>query len=52
MQDKDMRVRIPINIYNKYKILCIEKGLSLPKQTAQIIKSFVEMQTNSEKTNG
>ncbi len=48
MKDKDMRVRIPLELYNNYKKLCIDRGLSLPRQTAQLIKAFMQMQTQEK----
>lgn len=53
MRMKVLRVRIPDELYKQYKILCVNLELSLPKQTTQIIESFVLMQQeNYEKLKG
>lgn len=44
MEMKDMRIRIPMNLYKKYKLICVEKDLSLAKQASALIKQFVEIQ--------
>jgi len=45
-----LRVRIPKDLYKRYKLLCVEGDLSVPKQTAEIIRHFVEIQeSNIEK---
>jgi hypothetical protein len=44
MKQKEMRFLIPDNLYKRYKILCVEMDLSIPKQTAQLIENFVEVQ--------
>jgi hypothetical protein len=43
MRDKILRLRIPYELFTRYKILCIQKELSLPKQTAELIRKFVEI---------
>jgi len=40
MKDKMLHLRVPEDLLKKYKILCIQKNLSLPKQTTQLIESF------------
>jgi len=49
MADKFLRVRIPDTLYLDFKLICVEKDLSLPKQTAALIKSFVEVQKENKK---
>jgi hypothetical protein len=44
MKEKEMRFRVSENLYKRYKLLCTEKDLSIPKQTAALIKNFVEIQ--------
>lgn len=39
-----VRIRVNEELYKRYKIVCIEKDLSVPKQTAALIKNFVEIQ--------
>ncbi len=49
VKDPMLHLRIPKEILKKYKILCIEKNLSLPKQTAALIKGFCEnLERNKE----
>jgi hypothetical protein len=36
--------RIENSIYKRYKMICIEMELSITKQTADIIRQFVEIQ--------
>jgi hypothetical protein len=49
MTEKMVRMRIPELLYKKYRILCIDKGLSMPKQTAQLIRKFVEVNEENDK---
>jgi len=42
-KERIVRMRIPEFIYKKYKIICAEKDLSLPKQTAELIRKFIEI---------
>lgn len=42
-----MRVH-PI-LYKKYKAICVEKDLSMPKQTAELIRKFVEIDEMNKK---
>jgi len=48
MADREVRMRIPESLYKRFKIVCIDKGLSLPKQTAELIRGFVQIR-ESEK---
>jgi hypothetical protein len=50
MNDHEMRFRIPSSIYKRYKLICVQMDLSIPKQTSELIKKFVEIQEeNCEK---
>jgi hypothetical protein len=31
-------------LFKRYKLVCVHNDLSLPKQTAQLIRTFVEVQ--------
>lgn len=42
MKDKMIHIRLPEEILKRFKILCIEKDLSIPKMTTQIIESFCD----------
>jgi len=37
-----MRARIPIGLFKRFKVICAELDLSIPKQIAAVIQSFVE----------
>jgi len=52
MVDKYLTVRIPNTLLMQYKILCVEKDLSVPKQTAALIKNFVDIQEENKKRTG
>lgn len=43
MKERMVRMRVPEILYKKYKIICVEKDLSMPKQTTQLIRKFVEI---------
>lgn len=42
MIEKFVRFRIPEHLYKRYRVICIKKDLSMPKQTAELIRQFVE----------
>lgn len=39
-----LRFRITDDLYKKYKVVCAELELSIPKQGAQLIENFVQVQ--------
>lgn len=43
VKEKIIRIRIPPHLYKRYKIICAQKELSIPKQTAELIRKFVEI---------
>lgn len=43
MKEQVVRIRIDPEMFKQYKIICVEKGLSVPKQTHELIRHFVEM---------
>lgn len=49
MKQKEMRFLVPAELYKKYKMLCLEMDLSVPKQSAQLIEQFVKMQNDNLK---
>lgn len=49
MKYHDMRFQIPEELYKRYKILCVQKDLSIPKQTRELIRKFVEIHEENEK---
>jgi len=44
MKEMVVRIRIPEMLIKKYRILCLQKDLSVPKQTAALIRKFIEVQ--------
>lgn len=43
MKECVVRIRIPPHIYKKYRLICLKNDLSVPKQTAELIRKFVEI---------
>jgi len=52
MSDKFLKVRIPATLWLDFKLFCVENNLSLPKQTAALIKSFMEIQKENKERMG
>jgi len=46
---KEMRFDIDFDIFKKYKLICVEMEISIPKQTAALISQFVEVQKENLK---
>jgi len=42
MKQKEYRFRLPEKLHKQYKLVCIENDLSMPAQTIDLIKRFVE----------
>lgn len=49
MKEKELRFRIPAVLFKRYKLICTEMDLSIPKQSKEIIKNFVEVHENNLK---
>lgn len=49
MEEKSVRIRIHPHLYKRFKVICIKNDLSLPKQTSELIRKFVEIQEENEK---
>jgi hypothetical protein len=49
MQEKSVRIRIHPHLYKRFKLVCVKYELSIPKQTGELIRKFVEMQEENEK---
>jgi hypothetical protein len=49
MSHVSIRIRIPLSVYKKYKHICVENELSLPKQTTSLIKCFIEIDETNKK---
>lgn len=48
MPPKVVRIIIPTELYKRYKLQCVRLDLSIPKQTAELIKNFVEIQERNQ----
>ncbi len=44
MKEKMMRLRIPEDVWKRFKTLCIQLDLSMPKQTTHLMRSFCDIQ--------
>lgn len=49
MKEKVIRMRVHEHLYKRFQILCIQNDLSMTKQTAELIRKFVEMQEENFK---
>lgn len=49
MREKVIRLRLPYDMYIKFKIFCTEKDLSMPKQNIQLIENFIKMRESEKK---
>lgn len=52
MEERMVRMRIHPLLYKRYKLICVKNGLSMPKQTAELIRKFVEVQEQNDKILG
>lgn len=46
---REIRFKINEDLFKKYKIFCVENDLSIPKQTSEMIRKFVELQEENKK---
>jgi hypothetical protein len=49
MKETELRLRLPDNLHRRFKIVCIQRQLSVPKQVAELIRKFVEVRENDQK---
>jgi hypothetical protein len=49
MKQHALRALIPESLYKSFKLICVKMDLSLPKQTAELIRNFVAVQEENEK---
>lgn len=49
MKEKVIRMRVHEHLYKRFKVICAEKDLSMPKQTAELVRKFVEIQEENSK---
>lgn len=52
MDERMVRMRIHPILYKRYKLICVKNNLSMPKQTAELIRKFVEIQESNDKLVG
>lgn len=48
MKEFVVRVRIPEDVYKRFKIICVKRDLSIPKQVAELMRKFVEIREKDE----
>ena len=49
MIERELRVRMPEELVRKYKAACLDKNLSLAKQTMQLVKTFLQTYEHNRK---
>jgi len=49
MDYKELRFKISAELFKKFKLICVEKDLSLPKQTSELLRKFVEIDEQNKK---
>lgn len=49
MKERLLRIRIDNELYLKFKHLCVDLELSIPKQTQKLIEHFVSVQYENNK---
>jgi hypothetical protein len=42
MEERVLRLRIHPVLYQRYKVICVKNKLSIPKQTSELVRHFVE----------
>lgn len=52
MKEKIIRIRVHEHLLKRYKMICVQKDLSIPKQTAELIRKFVDIQEETNKRLG
>lgn len=48
MKERVVRLRIPEVLYKKYKVFCAENDLSMPKQTAELIRECLKIDPDNK----
>lgn len=49
MDQKVIRMKIPNVLYKRFKVICAKLELSMPKQNAELIRTFVDIQEENER---
>ena len=42
MEERVVKLRIHPVLYQRYKVICVKNKLSIPKQTSELVRHFVE----------
>ena len=48
MAKLELRVQIQEDIYLRYRVFCIKHRLSIPKQTQELLRKFLEVQEEND----
>jgi hypothetical protein len=48
-KERVVRIRIHPLLMKRYKVVCLDLDLSIPKQTTELIRKFVEIQEQNMK---
>jgi hypothetical protein len=48
MAETFVRVRIPKEVFKRFKVHCIEMNVSIPKQMTELVRKFVEIQDQNK----
>ena len=48
MAETYVRVRVPKEVYKKFKMHCIDMNVSVPKQMTEFVRKFVEVQDQNK----
>ena len=49
MEERVVRIRIHPHLFRRFKIICAENDLSIPKQTMELIRKFVDIQEENSR---
>lgn len=52
IKEQSVRIRIHPYLYKRFKIICAKNDLSITKQTAELIRKFVEIQEENDRLMG
>lgn len=52
MKEVIVRIRIHPHLFKRFKIVCVKNDLSIPKQTAELLRKFVEVQEENNRLMG
>lgn len=52
MKERVVRIRIHDHLFKRFRLLCVTNDLSIPKQTAALIRKFVEIQEENNRILG